>query len=135
MEDSPRKLADAPTAYVCLRARAKQVRGQEAAGSPLLLEHSVETERDSDGEGRVRYVRSSGSVDASTRPAAVPVRREAVPVQLYSHVESVGSAANVCGIYKIVRPILALLAGAIVLPKKWREAIQTLMSVLDTLCP
>lgn len=43
--------------------------------------------------------------------------------------------ANVCAIYKVVRPILELAANSFLLPKKWREAIRTVMSILDTLCP
>ena len=42
---------------------------------------------------------------------------------------------NLCGVYKGVRPILALLVSTPLLPKKWRDGIQTLMGILDLLCP
>ena len=45
------------------------------------------------------------------------------------------SAPNLCAVYKVVRPILVLASQAIFIPKKWRDAIKTLISVLDTMCP
>jgi hypothetical protein len=42
---------------------------------------------------------------------------------------------NVCGIYKIVRPILALVSSLPILPAKWKAAIKTFMGLMDGLCP
>jgi hypothetical protein len=42
---------------------------------------------------------------------------------------------NVCGIYKVVRPILALIANLPLIPQKWKDAIKAFMQVLDALCP
>lgn len=42
---------------------------------------------------------------------------------------------KVCGIYKVVRPFLALVSNIPLLPKKWRDAIKTFMSLMDGLCP
>lgn len=42
---------------------------------------------------------------------------------------------NVCGIYKIVRPFLALVSNIPLIPKKWRDAIKTFMGVMDGICP
>lgn len=49
-----------------------------------------------------------------------------------------GAAAalpNVCQAYAVVRPILALVAGVPLIPKKWRDAIKAFMGVLDAICP
>jgi predicted DCC family thiol-disulfide oxidoreductase YuxK len=48
-----------------------------------------------------------------------------------------GSAAipNVCQAYGVIRPILALVAGVPLIPKKWRDAINAFMQVLDSICP
>ncbi len=49
-----------------------------------------------------------------------------------------GTAAaipNVCGAYQVVKPILLLLAGLPLIPKKWKDAIKAFMGVLDALCP
>lgn len=43
--------------------------------------------------------------------------------------------AKVCGIYKIVRPFLALVSNLPLIPKKWRDAIKTFMGLMDSLCP
>ena len=42
---------------------------------------------------------------------------------------------NVCGIYKVVRPILVLVSNLPIIPQKWRDALKTFISVLDTVCP
>lgn len=42
---------------------------------------------------------------------------------------------KVCGIYKIVRPFLALVSNIPLIPPKWREAIKTFMGLMDGLCP
>lgn len=71
--------------------------------------------------------------DADLRPFQTGGRQHTTREMVAS--SPAAALANVCAIYRVVRPILALIAGAIFLPKKWREAIQTLISVLDTLCP
>lgn len=42
---------------------------------------------------------------------------------------------KVCGIYHKVRPFLEVVASLFFIPKKWRQAIQTFMGILDGLCP
>jgi hypothetical protein len=42
---------------------------------------------------------------------------------------------NICGAYKIVRPILQLLSNLPLIPKKWKDAVKAFMGVLDMLCP
>lgn len=42
---------------------------------------------------------------------------------------------KICGIYKIIRPILS---GILLIPfitEKWKEALRVFMAFLDTLCP
>ena len=49
-----------------------------------------------------------------------------------------GAAAaipNVCQAYRVIRPILALVAGVPLIPKKWRDAIKAFMQVMDSICP
>ncbi len=49
-----------------------------------------------------------------------------------------GSAAaipNVCQAYGVIRPILALVSGVPLIPKKWRDAIKAFMQVMDSICP
>ena len=45
------------------------------------------------------------------------------------------SVPNVCPAYKTVRPILALVAGLFIIPKKWRDIITGFMGVMDLMCP
>lgn len=45
------------------------------------------------------------------------------------------AAPSLCAVYKVVRPILVLASQAIFIPKKWRDAIKALISVLDMTCP
>jgi len=42
---------------------------------------------------------------------------------------------NVCAIYKVVKPILTIVATIPLIPQKWRDAIKTFIQVLETLCP
>jgi hypothetical protein len=42
---------------------------------------------------------------------------------------------NVCGAYKIVKPILALVSNFPFIPQSWKTAVQGFMGVLNTLCP
>ena len=48
--------------------------------------------------------------------------------------DAAAAIPNVCGIYKIVRLILALL-GNFPIPQKWKDAIKLFMQVLDAVCP
>lgn len=43
--------------------------------------------------------------------------------------------SKLCGIYKVIRPILVAITKVIIIPKKWRNAIQTFISVMDIVCP
>jgi len=49
--------------------------------------------------------------------------------------DAAGTLQKVCAIYKIVRPFLALVSNLPLIPKKWKDAIKTFMSLMDTLCP
>jgi len=42
---------------------------------------------------------------------------------------------KICGIYKIVSPILKLIASLPLIPAKWKAAIKTFTDLLDILCP
>lgn len=42
---------------------------------------------------------------------------------------------NICGAYKVVRPILQLISSVPFIPQKWRDALKAFMGVLDMLCP
>ena len=41
---------------------------------------------------------------------------------------------KVCGVYRAVRPILVLVAKTPILPKKWRDAINIFVSLMDGIC-
>ncbi len=43
------------------------------------------------------------------------------------------AAIQLCGIYKVVRPILVGVAK--VVPGNWKKALRTLIEVLDVMCP
>ena len=43
--------------------------------------------------------------------------------------------SKICGIYKIVAPILKLVASLPLIPAKWKAAIKTFTDLMDTLCP
>jgi hypothetical protein len=45
------------------------------------------------------------------------------------------AATSLCGVYGTIRPVLELLAAFPVVPQKWRNALNTLLGVLDTMCP
>jgi hypothetical protein len=47
--------------------------------------------------------------------------------------EAVGN--QVCAAYKVIRPILALLTGLPLIPKKWKDAIRIFMKFMDAFCP
>lgn len=42
---------------------------------------------------------------------------------------------NICGIYKVVKPILTIISNLPLIPQKWKDAIKAFMQVLDALCP
>ncbi len=42
---------------------------------------------------------------------------------------------KVCGIYQVIRPILQGVLLIPFIPKKWKDAIRTFISLMDTLCP
>jgi hypothetical protein len=42
---------------------------------------------------------------------------------------------NVCGIYKIIEPILRAIASLPLIPKKWKDAIKTFCDLMDQICP
>jgi hypothetical protein len=42
--------------------------------------------------------------------------------------------SKVCGIYKIVAPILKLVASLPLIPAKWKAAIKTFTDLMDSLC-
>lgn len=42
---------------------------------------------------------------------------------------------KVCSIYQVVRPVLQGILLIPFLPVKWKEAIKTFISLMDTLCP
>lgn len=42
---------------------------------------------------------------------------------------------NICGAYKMVRPILLLVAGVQIIPKKWRDALKAFVALMDAFCP
>lgn len=49
-----------------------------------------------------------------------------------------GAAAampNVCQAYAVIKPVLALVASVPLIPKKWRDAINAFMAVMNTICP
>ena len=45
------------------------------------------------------------------------------------------SFAQVCGPYKLVRPILQLITNAFFIPQPWKQAIRIFVNVMDALCP
>ncbi len=42
---------------------------------------------------------------------------------------------KICSIYQVVRPFLALASTLPLIPAKWKTAIKTFMTLMDTLCP
>jgi hypothetical protein len=47
----------------------------------------------------------------------------------------VAALGGICDAYRVIRPILKLVAGFALLPKKWRKAVKTFLGVMDALCP
>lgn len=43
--------------------------------------------------------------------------------------------SKVCAIYKVVAPVLKLVAGLPLIPEKWKKSLKILIDTLDTLCP
>jgi hypothetical protein len=46
-----------------------------------------------------------------------------------------GVLENVCRIYRIVRPFLALVSNIPLIPASWKNAIKTFVGLMDQLCP
>lgn len=42
---------------------------------------------------------------------------------------------KICAIYNVIRPFLVAASNIILLPVKWREALKTAISLLDSICP
>ena len=42
---------------------------------------------------------------------------------------------QICPMYKTVRPILLLIENALIIPKKWRDAIKLFVQFMDIICP
>lgn len=42
---------------------------------------------------------------------------------------------NVCGAYKVIKPILQLVSNLPIIPKKWKDAIKLFIGVMDAFCP
>ena len=42
---------------------------------------------------------------------------------------------KICGIYKVVRPILVIVSNLPLIPQKWKDAIKTFINLMDGLCP
>lgn len=47
---------------------------------------------------------------------------------------SLGSA-EVCAAYKMVKPILVLIASIPLIPQKWRDALNVFIEIADKICP
>jgi hypothetical protein len=47
----------------------------------------------------------------------------------------VAANSKLCQAYGVARPILALVAGLPIIPKKWRDVINALIAALDVICP
>jgi len=43
--------------------------------------------------------------------------------------------SQVCDIYRFVRPILKVLEGLPLIPRKWREVIGKFIEIMDGFCP
>ncbi len=41
---------------------------------------------------------------------------------------------KICGIYRVLRPILNILSAFPLIPGAWKEAIKTFMSLMDSIC-
>lgn len=42
---------------------------------------------------------------------------------------------QICGIYRVVRPILIALSNLPFIPQAWRNALKTFIRLMDLLCP
>lgn len=47
--------------------------------------------------------------------------------------QSLGGS-EVCEIYQVIRPILAILKGLPLIPAKWRKAVELFMTAMDAAC-
>lgn len=46
-----------------------------------------------------------------------------------------GVLADVCAIYRVVRPFLSLILNVPLIPASWKNAIRTFVNLMDQLCP
>ena len=58
-----------------------------------------------------------------------------VEVQDAASLNVTSAQAKLCGIYKVVRPIIIALSKLPIIPKKWRSALSSFISVMDVICP
>jgi hypothetical protein len=78
-------------------------------------------------------------VDKIVNSADISALKAAAKRPARSSSKSVAPAAmampDICGIYKVVRPILLLVSGTPFIPKKWKDVIKTFIQTLDMICP
>ena len=43
--------------------------------------------------------------------------------------------AKICAIYKVVSPLLAVVSNLPFFPKKWKEPLQTFITLMNNVCP
>ena len=55
--------------------------------------------------------------------------------QTSTAVAPVDVLGKVCGAYQMVKPIVSLIQGLWLVPKRWKDAIKAFQSLMDTLCP
>jgi len=52
-----------------------------------------------------------------------------------SNLKAAAGTADLCGIYKTVKPILGAILLIPFIPAKWKEVIRAFMAILDGMCP
>ena len=52
-----------------------------------------------------------------------------------ANLAAAAGTADLCGIYKTVKPILGGVLLIPFIPAKWKEVVRAFMAVLDTMCP
>lgn len=50
-------------------------------------------------------------------------------------IDSSMAALQICPAYKAVKPVLTMILSIPFFPAKWKNAVKSLMSVLDMICP
>ena len=71
----------------------------------------------------------------SYMPAAVPQAGAAVGNAAMAPAALGLDLGKFCPVYGKVKPILSAVLAFPLIPKKWKDGIQALMSLLDTVCP